>query len=47
MQKVRRMRKNLTIIWLDYRKAFDSVPHSWLIKSLNLAKVLDNIFTAI
>ena len=40
MQEVRRMRRNLTTIWLDYRKAFDSLPHSWLIKSLKLAKYL-------
>ena len=43
MQEVRRMRKNLATIWLDYRKAFGSIPHSWLIKSLKLAKVPDNI----
>ena len=41
------MRRNLTTIWLDYRKAFDSIPHSWLIKSLKLAKVPDNIIDAI
>ena len=47
MNEVRRMRRNLTTIWLDYRKAFDSIPHSWLIKSLKLAKVPDNIINAI
>ena len=47
MQEVRRMRKNLATIWLDYRKAFGSIPHSWLIKSLKLAKVPDNIINAI
>ena len=41
------MRRNLTTIWLDYRKAFDSIPHSWLIKSLKLAKVPDYIINAI
>ena len=47
MQEVKRMRKNLTTIWLEYRKAFGSIPHSWLIKSLKLAKVPDNIINAI
>ena len=47
MNEVRRMRRHLTTIWLDYRKAFDSIPHSWLIKSLKLAKVPDNITNAI
>ena len=32
---------------LDYKKAFDSVPHSWLIKSLELAKVPSTIIKAI
>ena len=34
-------------IWLDYKKAFDSVPHNWLIESLQLAKVPIAIVTAI
>ena len=29
----------LTIMWLNYQQAFDSVPHKWLIKSLEPAKV--------
>ena len=29
----------LNTIWLDYKKAFDSVPHEWLIYALKLAKV--------
>ena len=47
MNEVRRMRRNSTTIWLDYRKAFDSIPHSWLIKSLKLAKVPDDILNAL
>ena len=30
-------RRNLTTVWLDYKKAFDSVPHSWIVESLKLA----------
>ena len=26
-------RRNLVTVWLDYKKAFDSVPHSWIRKS--------------
>ena len=39
-------RKNLVTVWVDYKKAFDSVPHSWLIRSLELAKVLEKIILA-
>jgi len=28
--------KNLSIAWIDYLKAFDSVPHSWVEKSMKL-----------
>ena len=30
---------SLITVWLDYQKAFDSVPHEWQMKSLELAKV--------
>ena len=29
--------------WIDYRKAYDSVPHSWILESLKLYKVDNNI----
>ena len=34
-------------MWFDYRKAFDSVPHRWIIKALELAKVPNKILIAI
>ena len=37
--ETKQKRLNLLTVWLDYKKAFDSVPHSWVIKSLKLAKV--------
>ena len=40
-------RKNLVTVWLDYQKAFDNIPHSWLIRSLELAKVPEVIINAI
>jgi len=30
----RRRNKNLSTAWIDYQKAFDSVPHSWVEKSI-------------
>ena len=29
--------------WIDYKKAYDSVPHSWIIESLELIGVADNV----
>ena len=47
MDEVRKVRKNMFCVWLDYRKAFDSVSHPWLIKSLQLAKVPPILINAI
>ena len=33
--------------WLDYKKAFDNVPHSWIIQSLKLAKIPQEIIETI
>ena len=32
----RREKKKMSMAWIDYQKAFDRVPHSWIIKSLEL-----------
>ena len=34
-----RNRHNLNIAWIDYKKAYDSLPHSWILESLRLYKV--------
>jgi len=39
----RRRNKNLSIAWIDYQKAFDSVPHSWVGKSIELVGVNSKI----
>ena len=35
--------KNLSTAWIDYRKAFDCVPHSWLLRVLELYRVSPTI----
>ena len=47
MEEIIKGRKNALCIWLDYKKAFDSVPHSWLLKSLELAKMPPLVIKAI
>ena len=32
-------RKNLAMTWIDYKKAYDMVPHSWIINSLKMYKI--------
>jgi hypothetical protein len=36
LQECKRKKKNLSMAWIDYQKASDRVPHSWIIKSLEL-----------
>ncbi|CAK1602907.1 unnamed protein product [Parnassius mnemosyne] len=36
---VNRNRRNLSAAWIDYKKAFDSVPHTWLKRVLELYKI--------
>ena len=35
--------KNLAMAWTDYKKAYDMVPHSWIIECLDLFGVAENI----
>ena len=34
---------NLGMAWIDYKKAYDMVPYSWILESLELVQVSDNI----
>ena len=36
LQECKRRKKNLSTAWIDYQKAFERVPYSWKIKSLEL-----------
>ena len=47
MKEVKSLCRNLNTVSLDYKKAFDTVPHSWLIYPLKLAKVPMDIINAI
>ena len=31
--------------WIDYQKAFDRVPHSWIIKSLELIEINNKVIS--
>ena len=39
MEVTKSRKRNLTTAWIDYKTAFDSVPHSWIIKCLEFYKI--------
>jgi len=39
LEEVKSRKKNLTAAWVDYKKAFDSVPHDWILKCLSIYKI--------
>ena len=43
IKEVKSRNKNLTMAWIDYKKAYDMVPHSWIIECLDLLEVAENI----
>ena len=47
LEEVKKNRRNLHMMWFDYKKAFDSVPHDWIIKALELVKVPQEIIRTV
>lgn len=43
IQDAKKRKKNLTMAWIDYKKAFDSVPHSWILQALKIYRVSPTI----
>ena len=33
---------NLSVAWIDYKKGYDMVPHTWILQCLKIIKVTDN-----
>ena len=38
----RKRKTNLAMTWIDYRKAYDFVPHSWILECLDMLGIADN-----
>ena len=36
-------KENLRMTWIYYKKAYDSVPHSWIVRCMGLVGVATNI----
>ena len=47
IRKVKSRKKNLAMAWIDYKKAYDMVPHSWIKECLDLFGVAENIKTRV
>ena len=42
-----RRHTGLAIDWINYREAFDMVPHSWILKYMKMPAVAENIIKLI
>jgi hypothetical protein len=43
LRNAKRRKVNLHVAWIDYKKAFDSLPHSWIAKCLDMLGISSNI----
>lgn len=43
LKEAKTRHKNLEVIWVDYAKAYDSVPNSWILEHLTLFKIHPSI----
>ena len=47
LKDCKRRHTNLTMAWVDYRKAYDMVPHSWILESLQMFGCASNVMKLI
>ena len=43
LREVKQRQKNLAVGWIDYRKAFDMIPHNWILECLKIFGVNNEI----
>ena len=43
MREVKMRKRNLSMTWIDYNKAYDMVPHSWIIDCLETVEINEKI----
>lgn len=43
IEDAKKRKKTLSMAWVDYKKAFDSVPHSWILDALKIYRVSPRI----
>ena len=47
MKNCKRRKTSLSMIWLDYKKAYDMIPSSWIVKCLEMYNIASNITAVI
>ena len=47
LKNCRRRLTNLSMAWIDYKKAYDMVPHSWILKCLEMVGTAKNMISII
>ncbi|CAB3978867.1 Hypothetical predicted protein [Paramuricea clavata] len=45
LRDCKRRHTNLSMAWIDYRKAYDMVPHSWIVECMSMFKIAANVRT--
>jgi len=43
LREVKALKRNLSMCWIDYKKAYDMVPHSWILEMLGMVGVAGNV----
>ena len=43
LKESERRRNSLGMSWTDYRKAYDMIPHSWMMECLTVFKITNNV----
>jgi hypothetical protein len=44
LEECKKRRKHLNMTWIDYQKAFDTILHNWIEKSIELIRENNTIF---
>ena len=43
LKNCRKRHRNVAMAWIDYRKAYDMVPYSWIIECLEMFGIAENV----
>ena len=43
LRDCKKRRANLSLAWIDYKKAYDMVPHSWITECLDMMGCAENV----